>query len=94
MGNKIFRISYLVFVVIMLLIMTLDQLGLISFGIDGGDAITMVANIIILLLSVFVYFLVNKNKSETLAFNLFRYILIVVMAIIVVFLVNDFSQRL
>lgn len=94
MGNKIFRISYFIFLVSLIAMLLLSSMHVISFGVDVGDSLTRVMIVIIIFISLFIFLPVNKSKSETLFLNALRMTLILLMLVIIIFLVNDFTSRL
>ena len=63
---------------------------MISFGVDAGNSLTSIIIIVILIISALIFAFVDKVKSESFSFNLFRGLLIIMMLISIIFLINDF----
>ncbi|GAB2808299.1 hypothetical protein GCM10027043_04250 [Ferruginibacter profundus] len=93
MGHKIFKVSYLLFIISMIVIYLTSVAGVISFGIDGSTIITQIGIVLVIIVSIPIFWVVNKNRNESSSINTLRSCLIVLMGIVIIFLVNDFLSH-
>ncbi len=77
----------------MLVLLLLDKINMISFGIDGGDAFTGIIMLLICFISLFIFAAMNRVKKESLTVNAVRAFLVVLMIVVVAFLLNDLSWK-
>jgi hypothetical protein len=79
MGYKIFKITYFIFVALMLLLVLLSRTGVLNFGVDAGNALTQIMILLSLFISFPIFFIVNRNKNENITINTIRFLFILVM---------------
>ena len=89
MGHKIFKISYFLFIALMLLFFGLSLQDIMHFGNELSNSITRGGIIIVVVISIPFFYLVNRIRSEEFGVQLLRVSLILLMAGVLIFLFRD-----
>lgn len=89
MKNKLFKVSYILFVISMVVIFTVNIIGLISFGIDGTNQLTEIGIVVTLIISIPIFIIINKNKKENILSKMIRLFWVIIMIGILYFLISD-----
>ena len=93
MGNKAFKISFYIFIISIVSILTLNLKGVISFGVDAQNSLSEIIIFFIIVISIFIFRFMNKNVSEKITINIIRLIMISLMFIIINFLIEDLLKH-